>query len=76
MTLVDGVVGIDSSGSAISLTETAGNVTLSQAVNAGASSVLIALSADDTLLTNNTVVSGTAGVTLRADKMTLNAPVR
>ena len=71
------VAGLSSSGTAISLTETTGAVTLSQAVNAGLSTVTVTLNGLEKLLTNSTTVTatGAGGVTFTADKMALGGTV-
>ena len=75
VTTVDGTSGLTSGGTAISLTEATGHVTLSQPVNAGASTVAITLDGNDKLLTNGTTLTGTGGVTLTADKMALGGSI-
>ncbi|HUW40887.1 MAG TPA: FlgD immunoglobulin-like domain containing protein [Rectinemataceae bacterium] len=59
---VDGVVGIASGNTAISVTETAGLLTVSQAVNAGTSSASLA----GVGVTNNATVTGGGGITIAA----------
>ena len=69
--ILGSVSGLSTTNSPISLAETTGNVTISQQVNAGNSTVGITLQGADKLLTNTSAISGSAGVTLIADKMAL-----
>ncbi|MCI0637025.1 MAG: hypothetical protein L0206_24380, partial [Actinobacteria bacterium] len=70
---VDGLLGVTTNGGAVELTASTGGLTVLEQISAGAGSITLTAGGDDQLLTNQSAITTSDGVTLVADKMDLQA---